>query len=970
MLTAEGTAKLLDFGLAKLSDDLAVRGAAPLPAATVSAGGTASAETRADEPVGARPAAAAEAAVAAVVQRPGGTGRATPLPGAASSPLWSQPPTRALTVVGSILGTPAYMAPEAWTGETATERSDIYSLGALLYELCCGHPPHDHESLEAICLAALEKDAPPLARVAPKVDPRFAALIERCLRRDPAARFASGQELQKELEALAAELAAPTAQTVLRRALRQRWPVALLAAALLLLPPLAMLYRFYQVRAAERRAAALVKHRRSLAIVGLPAVVGKAQDGRFSAAFAELLGRELTIGEQFRRVPAESVTRMKIDLQLPAAERHPPKVLRRIRQYMDAELVVLGSYQPDPASPNRLRIGINVQDTQSAALLATAQVTGSASELFELVTRAGKELRQQLGVPELSAEQAAALQAAKPASAEAALFYAEGRDKLRHFDAVGARKLLEKVVATDPDYPLGHLAMADVWTALGYDREARLAIRRAFKLSATLPREDRYLIMARHRESQQEWDKAFEAYQTLLTFFPTSLDYGLYLGKAQLDASQPEAALATAKKLRQLPGPASEDPRLDILEARAVSDRGDYGAALALLDSAVRKGEAIGSPLLIARARLEAAYVLSWLGQQEQALASAALAKPLFLEAGDRGAAADTIMAMSSAHAYKGELDSALGSAQEALTLLVEIENSSLAAASFCNMALMLTKKGDLALAQSRAEGGLLLSKQIGLLESVGAGYIVTGLIGVLQGDFARAMQSYQAAEAAFKELGDPRMVAWVDSQVAQVLLMRGDLAAARQKNEQALATRQQHGLSGFAAESQAALATIDLEEQRWEPAEARARAAAEQFARDAQADNEAWAQALRARALGGQSKPEAARQAMARATELAGRCQNRLIRLLVQRSAILFRLEQDKGYGAEAAGRELAALLVEARASGLVAEELEIRAAQYRVQLAQARTPELAQQVRSFASEAASRDFGLIARRVRMDLH
>jgi tetratricopeptide (TPR) repeat protein len=962
MLTTEGTAKLLDFGLAKLSDELALHEAAALPAAVRPTRGTASAETRADEPAGAGEPAAAQAVVAVGSPGPRPAGAANPL-------LWSQPPARALTVAGAILGTPAYMAPEAWTGETATARADIYSLGALLYELCCGHPPHDHETLEAICLAALETDAPPLAQVAPQVDARFAAIIERCLHRDPAARFASGQELQGALEALVAELTLPTAQTVLRRALRQRWPLALAAAALLVLPSLVLVYRFYQGRAAERRAAALVQRRRSLAIVGLPAVVGSAQDARFSAAFAELLGRELTIGEQFRRVPAESVTRMKLDLQLPAAERHPPRVLQRIRQYMDAELVVLGSYRPDPTAANRLRIGVNVQDTQSGALLATAQVSGSPSELFELVTRTGRELRQQLGVPEPSAAQTAALQAAKPASAEAALFYAEGRDKLRHFDAVGARRLLEKVIATDPDYPLGHLAMADVWTALGYDREAQQAIRRAFKLSATLPREDRYLIMARHRESLKEWDKAFAAYQTLLTFFPTSLDYGLYLGKAQLDAGQPEAALATAKKLRLLPGPASQDPRLDILEARAVSDRGDYPAALALLDSAVRKGEAIGSPLLVARARLEAAYVLSWMGQQERALTSAALARPLFLEAGDRGAAADTLIAMSSAHAYRGELDSALASAQEALTLLVEIENSSLAAASFCNMALLLTKKGELALAQSRAEGGLLLSKQIGLLESVGAGYVVTGLIAVLRGELPRAMQSYQAAAAAFKELGDPRMVAWVDSQVAQVLLLRGELAAARQKNEQALAIRQQHGLSGFAAESQAALAAIDLEEGLWPQAEAHARAAAAQFARDAQVDNEAWAQALRAQALAGQQQPEAAAQAMARASELGGRCQNRLIRLLVQRSAILLRLRQDPSSSA-AAEQQLAPLLAEARAAGLLTEEYEIRAAQYLARLAQGRTPELVQQVRSFAQQASSRELGLLARRVRMTLN
>src|SRR5262249_39390653 len=142
---------------------------------------------------------------------------------------------------------------------------------------------------------------------------------------------------------------------------------------------------------------------------------------------------------------------------------------------------------------NRLRIRIVVEDVQSGAQLAAAEVRGTQGELFSLVTKMGSDLRQQLGVGDLSSAHAAALHAVRPASPSVALLYAEGRDRLRHFDAAAARKLLEKVIASDPDYGLGHLAMADVFTALGYDEKAKLEAKRAFELCTNLPREERYL---------------------------------------------------------------------------------------------------------------------------------------------------------------------------------------------------------------------------------------------------------------------------------------------------------------------------------------------------------------------------------------------------------------------------------------------------------------------------------------------
>lgn len=99
-----------------------------------------------------------------------------------------------------IKGTPIYMAPERLLGAPATRRSDVYSMGALLYELLAGVPPHFDVPFEKLPLVVPEQDVTPLSHLAPSCDPQFAQVVDRCLKRNPAERYASGEELQTALE--------------------------------------------------------------------------------------------------------------------------------------------------------------------------------------------------------------------------------------------------------------------------------------------------------------------------------------------------------------------------------------------------------------------------------------------------------------------------------------------------------------------------------------------------------------------------------------------------------------------------------------------------------------------------------------------------------------------------------------------------------------------------------------------------
>ncbi len=105
-----------------------------------------------------------------------------------------------LTRPGTRLGTPSYMPPEIWRGEDATPASDVYSLGALLFYLCTGEPPHASVASALLAEHVQRVDAPPVASHAPEIDAGLAAIIDRCLARSPADRYDSAAALWDALE--------------------------------------------------------------------------------------------------------------------------------------------------------------------------------------------------------------------------------------------------------------------------------------------------------------------------------------------------------------------------------------------------------------------------------------------------------------------------------------------------------------------------------------------------------------------------------------------------------------------------------------------------------------------------------------------------------------------------------------------------------------------------------------------------
>ncbi len=104
-----------------------------------------------------------------------------------------------LTKTGTVIGTPEYMAPEQFTSTTADPRSDVYSLGAVFYELLTERPPYAGTSLSSILGRQLRQDLEPVSSLRPEVPEWLDAVVRKCLRTDRSNRYQSCFELAEDL---------------------------------------------------------------------------------------------------------------------------------------------------------------------------------------------------------------------------------------------------------------------------------------------------------------------------------------------------------------------------------------------------------------------------------------------------------------------------------------------------------------------------------------------------------------------------------------------------------------------------------------------------------------------------------------------------------------------------------------------------------------------------------------------------
>jgi len=127
-----------------------------------------------------------------------------------------------LTATGVMVGTPGYMAPEQLDGAAGDVRSDLFALGTVLYELVSGANPFQGKTASSTAARILTAEPVPLSNLNPIFPPALDGIVARCLKKDPAQRYASAADVVRQLDELAKAIASGTAAS----APRQGVPVA------------------------------------------------------------------------------------------------------------------------------------------------------------------------------------------------------------------------------------------------------------------------------------------------------------------------------------------------------------------------------------------------------------------------------------------------------------------------------------------------------------------------------------------------------------------------------------------------------------------------------------------------------------------------------------------------------------------------------------------------------------------------
>ena len=785
--------------------------------------------------------------------------------------------TSRLTQSQEFAGTLPYMAPEQLRGGKVDTRCDIWGAGAVLYEMATGKRPFPQVHSPALINGILNSVPKSPRDLNPEIPRELEFIILKALNKDPAQRYQTAAELEFDLARVQ-----QGRQPLAKRSTRGAW----LYLGVFVLILIAVAIGSYIRHSSESSSS-----RRSVAVLGFKNLSGAPERAWVSTALAEMLTTELGAGGKLRTIPGETVARVKADLALQDGEMRDES-LSRIFESLGSNLVVLGSYLDINGA---IRVDLRVHDTSAGETIATTSETGTESQFFDLVRRVGESLRRQCGVGQLSQEELAATQASEPVSTEAAKYYAEGLARLRAFDALAARDLFQQAVQTDPKNAMTHSALGAAWEQLGYDDKAMRESEVAFDLAGALSQKDRLSIEAQYRENTHEWEKAVEIYRSLWTFFPDDLEYGLRLVRAQVSAGKGTDGLITVDRLRRASPPSREDARIDLAEASAADSISDYRREQAAASQALSKARKLGLRLLVAQALLQQCWSSRNLGEFSNATRSGEEAKAILAATGDSRGEAQALTCMGSVFEDQGQLNTARGMREKALLLAQKVGAKKDIAGALLNLGNISALQGELAKSTEQYRNALRVAQEIGdkpdallaqnniaanlvLICDFGAvqklseealqtasdigdqlGYVTAlsnlGLMRFRSGNLEASKKDLGEALTKARELGLKSAMAAILNTAAEVALAEGDLAGSERAAQESFKTENEIGAHGGVAGVNILLAMLHLEEGNFAEAERLSRAAAEEFEKENNGDQEASARTVVAQSLAAQGK-------------------------------------------------------------------------------------------------------------------
>ena len=729
-----------------------------------------------------------------------------------------------MTQTGALVGTMEYMSPEQALGSTLDQRSDLFTVGLIFYELLTGKMPFKADSVLASLIKRTQERAAPVTSHDSSIPTVLANIVSKCMERDPKLRYQNATELLNDLEAwqgkgAAATLAFPPVRTWGQGV----WAWIMASVVVLALVITGVIYR-HELFSHTSTIAATATPEVSLAILPFKNASGDPSLDWLGITLAEMMRTDMGESVSLRTVPSDRINQVLHDLRIDQETTVDPNMLRQVADFTTSNRIIWGQYVK---LGDEIRIDATLRDLKQQRNFTLKADAANEKELPKVVQQLAESVEKNLALPsETIKELQSKLLKPSSHSVQALRFYNEGVQSLKEAKFAEAQKSFQAATQQDGNFALAYAKLGQAYANLGYANEGEQATRKAVELSESLPAPEKYLVAAIHYQTSNESQKAIDAYETVSKFLPEDSDVrrelaDLYNTVGSFDKARGEYDKVLARDpnyMDALYGRASVEissgnsqNALDYLN-RALSLSIQLGNAqeqsrllygLGVAYSTLSKPEEAlrnyASALAIQRrldAKRDIAMTLNGIGQIQDSLGKSAEASKSFQEAleirrdlGNKRDVGDTLIDFANFYESRGQNEQSLAMLKESLQIQRDVGNQTYEALCLNNIGLNYADEGKYDDALTYLTQAAELREKLKAPADIADSNFSMAETLTKLGEYDQALPRYMKALELWRGLNDKRRWAYTSYGLGNLFEQQGRLGAALDAKNEALKT-------------------------------------------------------------------------------------------------------------------------------------------------------------------------------------